>query len=170
MRRAFVIVVCLLLLPLAIAHTQNSALSQEVREFVSVDAPVIALAHARVIDGTGAPAQVDQTIVISGGKIQTLGPSASVKIPEGAKVFDLAGKSVLPGLVLMHEHMFYPTGRLALYNEMGWSFPRLYLACGVTSLRTAGSVEPYTDLNLKRMIDAGRTPGQIGRASCRERV
>ena len=159
MRRAFVIVVCLLLLPLAIAHTQNSALSQEVREFVSVDAPVIALAHARVIDGTGAPAQTDQTIVISGGKIQAVGSSASVKIPEGAKVFDLTGKSVLPGLVLMHEHMFYPTGRLALYNEMGWSFPRLYLACGVTSLRTAGSVEPYTDLNLKRMIDAGRTPG-----------
>src|ERR1051326_2395096 len=159
MRRAFVIVVCLLLLPLAIAHTQNNALSQEVREFVSVDAPVVALAHARVIDGTGAPAQTDQTIVISGGKVQTLGPSASVKIPEGAKVLDLAGKSVLPGLVLMHEHMFYPTGRLALYNEMGWSFPRLYLACGVTSLRTAGSVEPYTDLNLKKMIDAGRTPG-----------
>lgn len=159
MRRAFVIVVCLLLLPLAIAHTQNNALSQEVREFVSVDAPVVALAHARVIDGTGTPAQTDQTIIISGGKVQTLGPSASVKIPEGAKVLDLAGKSVLPGLVLMHEHMFYPTGRLALYNEMGWSFPRLYLACGVTSLRTAGSVEPYTDLNLKKMIDAGRTPG-----------
>ncbi|HYY94647.1 MAG TPA: amidohydrolase family protein [Pyrinomonadaceae bacterium] len=159
MRRAFIIVVCLLFLPLAIAHTQNSALSQEVREFVSVDAPVVALAHARVIDGTGAPAQTDQTIIISGGKIQTLGPSASTKIPEGAKVLDLAGKSVLPGLVLMHEHMFYPTGRLALYNEMGWSFPRLYLACGVTSLRTAGSVEPYTDLNLKKMIDAGRTPG-----------
>jgi imidazolonepropionase-like amidohydrolase len=65
----------------------------------------------------------------------------------------------MPGLVLMHEHMFYPTGRLALFNEMGWSFPRLYLACGVTSLRTAGSVEPYTDLNIKRLIDAGRIPG-----------
>jgi imidazolonepropionase-like amidohydrolase len=159
MRRLLVIVVCLLLLPLTVAHTQNSALSQEVRDFVSVDAPLVALAHARVIDGTGAPAQTDQTVVISGGKVQAVGPSASTKIPEGAKVFDLTGKSVLPGLVLMHEHMFYPTGRLALYNEMGWSFPRLYLACGVTSLRTAGSVEPYTDLNLKRMIDAGRTPG-----------
>jgi len=160
MRGVFVIVVCLLLLPLINAHTQNTgALSQEVREFVSVDAPVIALAHARVIDGTGAPARIDQTIIIAGGRVQALGPSASVKIPEGAKVVDLAGRSVLPGLVLMHEHMFYPTGRLALYNEMGWSFPRLYLACGVTSLRTAGSVEPYTDLNLKRMIDAGRAPG-----------
>ena len=160
MRRLFVIGVCLLLLPLISTHIQNGgALSQEVREFVGVDAPVVALAHARVIDGTGAPARDDQTIIVSGGKVQTLGPSASVKIPEGAKVFDLTGRSVLPGLVLMHEHMFYPTGRLAIFNEMGWSFPRLYLACGVTSLRTAGSVEPYTDLNLKRMIDAGRAPG-----------
>jgi imidazolonepropionase-like amidohydrolase len=160
MRKLFVIVVCLSLLPLAVGHTQNNgALSQEVREFVSVEAPVLALAHARVIDGTGAPALADQTVVISGGRIQAVGPSASLKIPEGAKVLDMTGKSVLPGLVLMHEHMFYPTGRLAIYNEMGWSFPRLYLACGVTSLRTAGSVEPYTDLNLKKMIDAGRTPG-----------
>jgi imidazolonepropionase-like amidohydrolase len=161
MTRELIIGVCLLLiLPLGIARTQNSgALSQEVREFVSVDAPVVALAHVRVIDGTGAAAQVDQTIIVSGGKIQTLGPSASLKVPEGAKVFDLTGRSVLPGLVLMHEHMFYPTGRLAIFNEMGWSFPRLYFACGVTSLRTAGSVEPYTDLNLKRMIDAGRAPG-----------
>src|ERR687885_517113 len=161
MRERIIGVCLLLLLPLGTARTQNSggALSQEVREFVSVEAPVVALAHARVIDGTGAPALADQTMVLSGGRVQTLGPSASVRIPEGAKVLDLSGKSVLPGLVLMHEHMFYPTGRLALFNEMGWSFPRLYLACGVTTLRTTGSVEPYTDLNLKRLIDAGRIPG-----------
>src|SRR5919199_2405918 len=161
MRERIIGVCLLLLLPLGTARTQNSggALSQEVREFVSVEAPVVALAHARVIDGTGAPALADQTIVLSGGRVQTLGPSASVRIPEGAKVLDLSGRSVLPGLVLMHEHMFYPTGRLAIFNEMGWSFPRLYLACGVTSLRTAGSVEPYTDLNLKLMIDEGRAPG-----------
>src|SRR5437868_15032782 len=157
--RKIIVGVCILLLTFAVAYTQTGTLSPEVREFVSVDAPVVALTHARVIDGTGAAAATDQTIVISGGKIQTVGPSASAKIPEGAKVFDLTGRSVLPGLVLMHEHMFYPTGRLAIFNEMGWSFPRLYLACGVTSLRTAGSVEPYTDLNLKRMIDAGRAPG-----------
>jgi imidazolonepropionase-like amidohydrolase len=150
----------LLLLPLGDAFTQNRpALSQEAREFVSVDAPSVALTHVRVIDGTGAAAVADQTIVISEGKIQSIGPASNARIPEGAKVLDLSGRSVIPGLVLMHEHMFYPTGRLALFNEMGWSFPRLYLACGVTSLRTAGSVEPYTDLNLKRLIDGGRIPG-----------
>jgi imidazolonepropionase-like amidohydrolase len=157
--RKTLVALCLLLAVLAPALTQTSQLSQEVREFVSVEAPTIALTHARVINGTGSPALQDQTLVISGGKVQTVGPSSSAKIPEGAKVLDLTGRSLMPGLVLMHEHLFYPTGRLALFNEMGWSFPRLYLACGVTSMRTAGSVEPYTDLNIKRMIDSGRIPG-----------
>jgi imidazolonepropionase-like amidohydrolase len=156
--RKIITCACVLLLPLA-AFTQTSTFSPEVREFISVQAPVVALTHARVIDGTGAPALADQTIVINGGKIQSVGPSSTAQIPDGAKVFDLTGKSVIPGLVLMHEHLFYPTGRLAIYNEMGWSFPRLYLACGVTSMRTTGSVEPYTDLNIKKLIDAGRAVG-----------
>lgn len=138
---------------------RGPALSQEVRDFVTVDAPVIALTHARVIDGTGAKALLDQTIIISDGKIQALGATSTTRVPDGAKVIDLTGKSVIPGLVLMHEHMFYPTGRLAIFNEMGFSFPRLYLACGVTTLRTTGSVEPYTDLNLKKLTDTGRIPG-----------
>jgi imidazolonepropionase-like amidohydrolase len=159
--RKFVLGLCLLslLAPGAAPAQERPALSDETRALVSVDAAVVALTHVRVIDGTGAPALADQTVVISAGKIQSVGPSASAKIPEGAKVLEMTGRSVIPGLVLMHEHLFYPTGRLALFNEMGWSFPRLYLGAGVTSMRTAGSVEPYTDLNLKKMIDAGRIPG-----------
>jgi imidazolonepropionase-like amidohydrolase len=160
MRRLITAALCLSLLSAPGARTQERpALSDETRSFVSVDSPSVALTHVRVIDGTGAPALADQTVVISAGKVRSVGPAAAAKIPEGARVLDLTGGSVIPGLVLMHEHMFYPTGRLALYNEMGWSFPRLYLGCGVTSLRTAGSVEPYTDLNIKRLIDSGRIPG-----------
>ncbi len=158
MRKTFV-ALCLLLVPVASASTQTTQLSDEARQFVSVEATTLALTHVRVIDGTGAPALQDQTVVVNGGKIQSIALSSSARIPEGAKVLDLTGRSIMPGLVLMHEHLFYPTGRLALFNEMGWSFPRLYLACGVTSMRTAGSVEPYTDLNIKRMIDGGRIPG-----------
>ncbi|HEX8073031.1 MAG TPA: amidohydrolase family protein [Pyrinomonadaceae bacterium] len=159
--RKFILSLCLLLVFTGAAFTQEQrpALSQETLRFVSVDAPAVALTHVRVIDGTGAAAMSDQTVVISAGKIQSVSPSSTAKVPEGAKVFDMTGRSVMPGLVLMHEHLFYPTGRLALFNEMGWSFPRLYLACGITSMRTAGSVEPYTDLNIKKMIDAGRIPG-----------
>ncbi len=65
---------------------------------------------------------------------------------------------VIPGLVGMHDHMFYPVGG-GMYGEMGYSFPRLYLAAGVTTIRTTGSLEPYTDLELKKQIDAGNVPG-----------
>ena len=72
-------------------------------------------------------------------------------------VLDLSGYSVIPGIVGMHEHMYYPTpgGAPAMYGEHATSFPRLYLAGGVTTMRTTGSVEPYTDLELKRAIDDG---------------
>jgi imidazolonepropionase-like amidohydrolase len=64
----------------------------------------------------------------------------------------------------MHEHLFFPTpkggsDRLPMYGEMADSAPRLYFAAGVTTARTAGSMEPYVDLALKKMIDAGQRPG-----------
>ena len=136
------------------------ALSPAVRTFVSVDAPVVALTHVRVIDGTGAPPAEDQTIVIAGGRIQVIGAAAGTTPPAGAKVMDLRGYTVIPGLVGMHDHLFYPSGGgTFIYNEMGYSAPRLYLACGVTTIRTTGSIEPYTDLNLKKLIDGGMMPG-----------
>jgi imidazolonepropionase-like amidohydrolase len=128
--------------------------------YIKYDQPVIVINHVRVIDGTGSPAKDDQMVVISDGRIQTLAPSGG-QIPQGAQVFDLAGDTVLPGLVGMHDHLYYPApGRnVAMYPEHAWSFPRLYLAGGVTTIRTTGSVEPYTDLQLKKEIDAGKTPG-----------
>ena len=125
-------------------------------QMIRVDAPVIALTHVRIIDGTGAAPLEDQTIVISGGKIQSIGPN----IPEKAQVLDLKGYTVLPGLVGMHNHMFFPMGGSPpMYSNMGTSFPRLYLALGVTTIRTTGSVAPYTDLEIKRLIDSGKMIG-----------
>jgi imidazolonepropionase-like amidohydrolase len=141
---------------------QKDSLAPGVREFVKVDAPVIALEHARVIDGTGAPARTDQTIVIADGKIQSVGDSSSASVPAGAQVIDLSNKTVIPGLVGMHDHMFYPSSghvAVAIYGEMGFSFPRLYLANGVTSIRTTGGLETYTDIELKKLIDAGKLAG-----------
>jgi imidazolonepropionase-like amidohydrolase len=141
--------------------TDRPQLSARVRPFVTQDASVIALTHVRVVDGTGAAARTDQTLVIKDGGIIALGDAAATKIPDGAKVLDLTGRTVIPGLVGMHDHMYYPApGRgMPLYPEHGLSFPRLYLAGGVTSIRTTGSVEPYTDLELKRAIDAGEIAG-----------
>jgi imidazolonepropionase-like amidohydrolase len=121
---------------------------------------VVALTHVRVIDGTGAAPREDQTVIIDHGKIAALGAAALVPVPAGAQTLDLTGNTVIPGLVGMHEHLFYPSGDgIATYNEQAFSFPRLYLASGVTTARTAGSLEPYTDLNVKRYIDSGRMPG-----------
>jgi imidazolonepropionase-like amidohydrolase len=116
------------------------------------------LTHVRVIDGTGAAAREDQTILLSDGKIDWVGDASSAKIPPNAQVLTLHGYSVIPGLVGMHDHLFYPMGD-RIYGEMAVSFPRLYLAGGVTTIRATGSHEPYTDLELKKKIDAGEVPG-----------
>ncbi len=139
---------------------EAQALSPAVRAFVKVNAPVVALTHVRVIDGTGAAGREDQTVVVSHGKIESVGDAsaAQMKVPKDAQVLDLHGYSVIPGLVGMHDHMFYPMGN-GVFGEMAFSFPRLYLAGGVTTIRTTGALEPYTDLELKKAIDAGEMPG-----------
>ena len=162
----------MILLPavLACALALPPAPSPELRKLVAVQAPAVALVHVRVVDGTGAAAREDQTLVLRQGRIEAMGPSAGLAPPPDAKVLDLRGRTVLPGLVGMHNHLFYtasvhsdekgaalPPGRL--FAEIAYSAPRLYLACGVTTLRTTGSLEPYTDQNVKRLIDEGRMPG-----------
>ena len=130
------------------------------QQFIRTEAPLIALTHVRVIDGTGAAAKDDQTIVISEGKIQSVEPSATAKMPANAQTMDLNGYTVMPGLIGMHDHMFFPMGGSPpMYSNMGSSFPRLYLANGVTTIRTTGSVAPYTDIEIKKLIDAGRMIG-----------
>jgi imidazolonepropionase-like amidohydrolase len=141
------------------ALAQGPTLSGAVREYVTVNEPVVALTNVRVIDGTGAPPKTGQTLVIRNGSIAAVGDAASVAVPEGARVMDLAGRTVFPGYVMLHEHLFYPSGGGAVYNEQGFSFPRLYLAGGVTTMRTGGNMAGYADLNIKRSIDAWQMLG-----------
>ncbi|MES3033808.1 MAG: amidohydrolase family protein [Gemmatimonadota bacterium] len=126
--------------------------------YITVADSVIALTNARVIDGTGAPAREGQTIVIRGGKIVSVSATASATLPAGAAVRDLTGKTVIPGLVMLHEHLFYVAGGGA-YPTHAESFPRLYLAGGVTTMRTAGNMGGYTDFNAARLVQEGRVPG-----------
>jgi imidazolonepropionase-like amidohydrolase len=157
MRRIF-IAVSLFLAIVVLGAQAPQTLGPAVKAFVTVDAPLFALTHIRVIDGTGSPARDDQTIVVSAGRIQAIGGSATVPVPPGAKVMDMRGYTVIPGIVGMHDHIFYPAGA-AHYNTLDFSAPRLYLACGVTTIRTTGSLEPFTELNLKKAIEQGRVPG-----------
>jgi len=139
----------------------------ETRPFIAISAPTVALRHVSVIDGTGAAARPDQTVVFIDGRITAIGPSTSIRLPARTEIHDYPGYTVLPGLVSMHDHLFYTASAAVqrgnepgfLANEIPYSAPLLYLAGGVTTLRTTGSVEPYTDLKLRSRIDAGLMPG-----------
>ena len=127
------------------------------RSFVRTNAPVIAVEHVRVIDGTGTPSRDDQTVVIRDGRIASVQSASAAGGPAGAAVIDGRGRTLIPGLVGMHEHLFYQMG------EEAWAvqeaFARLYLASGVTTKRTAGTFDLKGDASLKADIDAGRVPG-----------
>jgi imidazolonepropionase-like amidohydrolase len=165
------ITVSVLLLPVlsAFLHGQNPELSKAVQNYVRVQASKVVLEHVRVIDGTGKAAVDDRNVVIENGKISAVQAGSDVAAATGTTVLDLRGYSVMPGIVGMHNHLFYIAHPLAgpgghaeppiLVPQMSFSAPRLYLAAGVTTMRTTGSVETYADLNLKRMIDEGKLPG-----------
>lgn len=128
------------------------------RDFVSVDAPAIALTNAKVIDGTGAPARTNQTIVIQNGQIAAVGAAGTVQAPVGARVIDLSGRTVVPGFVMLHEHLFAtPDGKG--YVDTGYSFAPLYLAGGATTIRTGGSSSLSADVGVREAIKAGDMPG-----------
>ena len=125
---------------------------------VRVSTPSVVLEHVNVIDGTGALAQADRNILIENGKIASISPGADVPARDGVTVLDLRGDSVMPGIVGMHDHLYYirfPNAgaaggfdRPSLMEEMAYSAPRLYLANGVTTIRTTGSINAYEDLRL----------------------
>jgi imidazolonepropionase-like amidohydrolase len=166
--RLLFLLASLLVAAITVAQTQKAS---GVAAFVSVDTPVFVLDHVRVIDGTGTQAKEDQAMVIANGKIRFIGPDESAEIPPGAQRMDRSGYTVIPGLVGMHDHLYY-TDSYALQvvdgkigepgvflAEIPYTAPRLYLAAGVTTIRTTGSLEPYADLKVKSRIDANLMPG-----------
>ena len=166
--RLLFLIASLLLAATTVAQTQKAS---GVADFISIDTPVFVLEHVRVIDGTGTPAKEDQAVVIANGKIQFIGPEESAQIPSGAQRMGRPGYTVIPGLVGMHDHLYYTDsyslqvvdgkiGEPGLFiAEIPYTAPRLYLAAGVTTMRTTGSLEPYTDLKVKSRIDANLMPG-----------
>lgn len=147
-------------LPLHASAQTYEDLSDPVREFVSVSANHIVIRDVNLIDGSGGPARSGMSIEVRDGRIVSVGTAAEVGVPVGAEVVDGQGQTAIPGLVMLHEHLFYPSGQ-ARYNTNEISFPPLYLAGGVTMMRTGGSVDTYTDLRVAQHVEEGRVAGPL---------
>jgi imidazolonepropionase-like amidohydrolase len=141
-----------------LAAQRPDSLSEEVRQYVAVDTETVALTNVLLIDGTGGEPRPGYTVVIRGGKIAAVGAPGSVRLPAGARTMDLAGHTLIPGIVGMHDHLFYTAagGRAV---QMSYTGPRLYLGSGVTTIRTTGGRAPYAEINLRQSIDRGLVPG-----------
>ncbi len=152
-----VLLAALFLLPGSLEAQDASSLSLEVRQFVTVDQPIFALTNVRVVDGMGTPPRDRQTIVVEHGRIVNMGATDEVRLPADVRIIDLSGHTVIPGIVGLHNH----TDQDGVYKRQTSlvSAPLMFLGSGVTTARTAGSDAPYQELNLKRAIDAGDTPG-----------
>lgn len=137
---------------------QRLTVGQGIRQFVRVDTAVVALVNAVVIDGTGAPARPGQTVIVRDGRIESIGNMATTPVPDGAQRIDMAGRSLLPGLVMVHEHLYYPAGS-GTYGNFTESFVRLYLAGGVTAMRTGGNMNGFAELNIAKATNAGTKAG-----------
>jgi len=157
MRHSILASILPLLIPAALMAQERPDFSDEVREFIAVDAPAVLLTNVTVVDGTGRQQMPNQAVLIENGRIAQVGTTGDVRAPEGAEILDLDGHTVIPGIVGLHNHTFYTTmHRIA---QLSTSAPRLYLASGVTTIRTTGSYQPYAEINLKRAIEIGEEAG-----------
>jgi imidazolonepropionase-like amidohydrolase len=129
-----------------------------VRKYVALDTAAVALTQVQLVDGTGTEPKSNQTVLIRNGRIAAVGPAAEIRVPPDVRTMDLKDHTVIPGLVGMHDHLFYTAagGRAV---QMSYTGPRLYLGSGVTTIRTAGGRSPYAEINLRDNINRGRVPG-----------
>lgn len=147
----------------AAQSSSQTTFSDETKKYIEYDDSVTVFKNALLIDGKGNDAKPHQSVIISNGKIKWIGDDATLQLPKGAKLIDLNGKALMPGLVMLHEHMYISahdiSTRYLHLKQLPFTFPRLYLAAGATTIRTCGSVEPYSDLRIKKDIDLGVLPG-----------
>ncbi|MBC3758573.1 amidohydrolase family protein [Hyunsoonleella sp. SJ7] len=146
---------------LAIQQITAQEFTDEVKRFIAIDTTVVAIKNVGLIDGKGTSILDGQTIVLKKDKIVAIGKGNNIEIPENALIIDGTNKTVIPGLVMLHEHLFYTKFFENWFSvgQMTFSFPRLYLAGGVTTMRTAGSIQPQSDLNVKQWIIEGKMTG-----------
>ena len=135
-------------------------------------APPVLLKPARVYDGMTAKPHEGWVVLVRGERIEGAGPAGTVKAPEGARVIELPGATLLPGLIDAHTHLL-----LHPYNETSWddqvlkeslalrvcratNHARSTLLAGFTTIRDLGTEGAgYADVGIKQAIDQRIIPG-----------
>lgn len=114
------------------------------------DSASTALTGVRIIDGTGRPAVERGTIVISNGRITAAG--ASVQIPAGATRVDLAGKTVMPGMINAHAHVQHQTKDVAMRDDLIRRL-RMYASYGITTAVSLGQTTAEEQAEVIKLRD-----------------
>lgn len=136
---------------------QLKALRKYTKDLKVEQPKVTALVGGNIVDGVTDATQKDMTILIEGGKIKAIGKTSEIEVPSEAKVIDVKGKTLIPGLWDMHAHS----------NQVQWG--PAYLAGGVTTIRDNGNEVEFStafrdEIDLKgatgpQMLLAGMTDG-----------
>ncbi len=133
---------------------ENGHPADSLSSYVSYGTNRIAFIHATIIDGTGQAIKNNQTLLIVDGYFQAVGDDQEISIPENTEVVNLRGKTVIPGIVGMHNHLHIPQ-----FPDVGDAAAVLYLASGVTTIQTCGATSTAAELSLAGSIAEGK---QIG--------
>ncbi len=157
--RLFAVLFAMVLVPTDDLRAQRyDQLAPQVQnQVVEVGDDRFAIADVTLIDGTGAPAQTGMTVVVEGGRIARVAAAGDVDT-SGMRVVDGSGGTLIPGMMGLHNHLYY-TAAGGRGMQLNFSAPLLYLGSGVTTVRTTGSRNAYSEINLKAEIEAGRQPG-----------
>ena len=126
------------------------------------------LTNARVVDGTGAPAQENATVVINGNTLEYVGTAADAPQPTAdARVVDLLGKTVVPGLFNVHVHLAlrlpFTSIRIDQFT-VGYRTMLIYrraleaISTGTTTIRCVGEAH-FTDIDVRNAINKGVIAG-----------
>ena len=128
---------------------------------------VTALVGGRLIDGTGAAAVEDAVVVMGGGRIIAAGAAGDVTVPTGAMVIDVAGKTVMPGMIEGNSHIIFDgqsnhpaffAGRYRSYYEIGARNLNASLMQGITTSRD--TMDPLEEMiRLREDIESGLIAG-----------
>jgi len=133
---------------------KRTKLSQNVLKYAKYNSNVIALTNVTIFDGKGNSAKENQTLIVENGYFQSIGQNSEIDIPENATIIKLKGKTIIPGIVGVHNHLHIPR-----FPFVGDVASKLYLASGVTTIQTCGSASPQKEIELSNSIKKGQSLG-----------